>query len=211
MELTKEQIEFLKHHKIALKDTFDASSFSSTAVYQQRMKDDGKIVAFGVTPCKNGHQLRTRSGHCVQCDPKKITFIKRHVSHGIVYVSGSFRGKLIKVGFTANSVSRKESINRTKYGGFDDWETLCSVECSGAGKVENKIITILEKYRYRKTYQHDGKDQEAYELFSCAYETVMNAVKTALVSNGYELNIIKERKFVLSKYHFPNRILVKKQ
>jgi hypothetical protein len=76
--LTAEQIDFLNSHNISLDKVFDASGFSLSE-YKVIMKDQGKQIAYNVAPCQQyGHTLRTRAGHCIQCNPAAIAFIKRN-------------------------------------------------------------------------------------------------------------------------------------
>ena len=137
--LNKEQLAFLKEHKVSSKFVFDAKGLKKSE-YKEIMKDLNKLVAFNVTPCsKFGHTLRTRSGHCCQCNTAYLEFQKRNDSEGIVYIAKSLLGKIIKIGFTKSIQIRSESLNRTKYGGFNDWIIVYAIESKEAGKIENKI------------------------------------------------------------------------
>jgi len=60
--LTKAHLRYLKHHGIEPEEAFDASGLKR-AEYRPRMKAEGKFVAYGVTPCHNGHALRNRYGN----------------------------------------------------------------------------------------------------------------------------------------------------
>jgi len=63
-ELTAGQLQFLAHHEIPMSALFDAAGMGRTE-YHDVMKELGKFVAVGVTPCReSGHTLRQRSGHC---------------------------------------------------------------------------------------------------------------------------------------------------
>lgn len=66
-KLTKEQKAFLDRVGVPLSRVFDASGMR-TAEYKQAMRDLGMWVAYGASPCEaEGHTLRSRTGHCVQC------------------------------------------------------------------------------------------------------------------------------------------------
>ena len=76
MNITKEQLKFLETQKISLDKIFDATGLSKTE-YHKSMKEMDKIIAIGVTPCaKFSHSMRTRNGHCVQCNTATIAFRK---------------------------------------------------------------------------------------------------------------------------------------
>ena len=77
LNLNKSQIEFLKSQNISEKMIFNAKGLKKSE-YKGIMKLKRKIIAYNVTPCReNGHTLRTRSGHCVQCNTTRIGFQKR--------------------------------------------------------------------------------------------------------------------------------------
>ena len=206
MTLDKEQIDFLKKHKISDTELFDASGLTRQE-YQLRMQAESKIIAFGVERCANGHSLRTRAGHCIQCDTARLAFMRRHVATGQIYIAGTIKGQLIKIGFTKEKQIRAESLNRTKYGGFDDWIILCTGDCDDGGKMELEISKDLGKYGISKDYKHDGGTQKTYELFSCSYETAISVMKKIQNDNGGEIfKSIKEDKSKLSKYSFRNLV-----
>ena len=168
--LTKSQIDFLTSQGVSEKMTFNAKGLKKSE-YRDLMKPKGKIIAYNVNPCrKNGHTLRTRSGHCAQCDTAKIGFQKRNNKVGFIYIAGTKNGKLIKIGFTEIGAElREKSLNRTKYGEFDDWKVLFAVNSINAGEVENLTKTELKRYSISKTYLHDSKKQKTDELFKCSY------------------------------------------
>jgi hypothetical protein len=74
--------------------------------WKQQMKGLGKLVAFGVYPCAaKGHTLRTRAGHCIQCNTANLSYLKRMNESADVYVAWSKGSKLVK-----NSLFGKDSI-----------------------------------------------------------------------------------------------------
>lgn len=117
-ELTKEQTTFLTKHNTAVGSVFDATGLGKND-YRKLMKDLGKTVAIGVTPCKKGnHAMRTRSGHCIQCNPASLAFQKRHSMNGYVYIAGSLELSVIKVGLASDVEERMKSLNRLNYAGL---------------------------------------------------------------------------------------------
>ncbi len=200
--LTKSQIQFLKEQGIGLNQTFDAKGLTK-AEYRAKMKPDGKIIAFNVSPCqKEGHTLRTRSGHCAQCNTAHLGFQKRNDDAGFVYIAGTKEGKLIKVGFTSGVEIRSESLNRTKYGGFSDWEILFAISCVNAGELENKIKKELGKYSVSKIYEHDSKKQKTDEIYRCSYSKSKEKLKEIIKNEKFNANIKVEK--IGNSYQFPN-------
>ena len=200
--LTNEQIRFLKEHEIHPKYVFNAYGYSKSE-YRVIMKDLNKLVAYNVTPCqKEGHTLRTRSGHCCQCNTAVIAYQKRHDSAGVVYIAGSLTGKLVKIGFSKAVEVRAESLNRTKYAGFDDWKILLALSSKDAGRIETKSNSLLRKYAFSTDYEHDGHSQDSHETYHCAYSKAKEFVEKAYKSENYIVEI--ERNITSDKYEFRN-------
>ena len=73
--LSQEQMAFLKNHDVPMSKVFDATGLA-TPKWKAEMKELDLLVAFGVTPCeRKKHQLRARSGHCVQCNSKSLASV----------------------------------------------------------------------------------------------------------------------------------------
>ncbi|MCF6133458.1 GIY-YIG nuclease family protein [Flavobacterium wongokense] len=176
-KLTDSQLQFLSEQNITLNLMFDGEGFTKTE-YQERMKSLGKLFVYNTSPCKNsGHSLRSRSGHCIQCNTAYIGFTKRSSKAGFVYIAQTKNGKLIKIGFSENMREREKSLIRTKYGEFDDWKILFGISCINAGKLEIEIKKEMNKYAQVKTYNHDGKKQVADELYRCKYSIAKEKLK----------------------------------
>lgn len=172
-ELSQDQIAFLQYHRIPASLVFDASGMRASR-YKARMKEEGKAFAFGVTPCgAAGHELRTRAGHCVQCDTSKIAYMMRHDNSGQVYVAGSLAGSLIKVGTTQAYFERQASLRNSAYAGYADWKILAYVECRRAGQCEGEVQAALADWRAKGNYYKGGFYQECYELFRCCAEVAI--------------------------------------
>ena len=200
--LTSDQIRFLKEQKIHPKYVFDAEGLSKSE-YRVIMKELNKLVAYNVTPCqKEGHTLRTRSGHCCQCNTATLGFQKRNDSGGIVYIAGTLTGELVKIGFSKAVEVRAESLNRTKYAGFNDWKVLYALKSKNAGRIETKANSLLHEYAFSVDYEHDGHWQDSYETYHCAYSKAKEFVEKAYQSENYEIEI--ERNSPTEKYEFRN-------
>jgi hypothetical protein len=179
-QLTSEQLIFLRHHKISLSDVFDAAGLR-TKDYKEAMKLLGMSIAIGVSPCGvRGHTMRTRAGHCVQCNPAAITFLKRYEQTAYVYIAGSEEARFLKIGFSEDPSARVEHLNKLCYAAFD-WKPLFYVSCAKAGKVEHEVHRKLEKYAVRNfAYVRGDRDVTCFELFSCGYKTALNSVASIL-------------------------------
>lgn len=203
-ELTIDQLDFLKNHGIHLKFVFNAYGLSKSE-YKSIMKDLNKLIAYNVSPCNSyGHTLRTRSGHCCQCNTAHLAFQKRNDSSGIVYIAGTLKGQLIKVGYSKSVEVRSKSLNTSCYAGFKDWEILYALQSEDAGRIETKANSLLHKYAFILDYEHDGHWQDSYETFSCAFSKAKQFVNEAFSSNSYKVTIIRDVK--TNQYEFKNLI-----
>ena len=96
-KLTKSQLAFIQRMQLDSYSLFDASGLRARD-WKLQMKELGKLVAFGVTPCSaGGHSLRTRAGHCLQCNTANLSFLKRMSDRGEVYVAWSSGAKIAKI------------------------------------------------------------------------------------------------------------------
>lgn len=182
------EINFLRKHDIPNELLFDASGQSVSKV-KAEMKAKGKRFAFNTTKCnKGGHTIRTRSGHCIQCNTARVAYMNRHESAGIFYVMQSSKKKLFKVGFTSTKKEeRSDSLNRTNYGSINDWVELFTFNSSHAGKLETYVKQELCLYLSKFGYAHDGHTQHSSEIFDCTYSQVKDAI--ILVAKKLNLSI----------------------
>ena len=177
--LTKAQLGFLSHHEIPLSRVFDASSLSRSE-YQSAMKALGMVVAYGVSPCKSGgHTLRTRAGHCAQCNTAVLAYQLRNDAAGYVYVAYSAATKLVKVGTSGTPDDRMAYLNWFGYGGASDWRVHQSVWCERSGQIEFSVHGTLSRYRVLRHYKISSGISECYELFSCAKSVAVKALRAA--------------------------------
>lgn len=201
MSLTEEQLTFLQKHGIRESFLFDAKGLSRSE-YSPRMKDEGKKIAYNVSLCSNGHSLRTRHGHCIQCKPANLAFIFR--DNGTFYVAGSREGKIFKVGFTKSKNLREESLNKKNegYGDYYDWEILLFFESVYAAEIEQIAHSLLREHQLIKTYSHEGHDQETKELFKCSYKRIKEAAIYGLLEKQEDMSIVMEKRHRLNRYSF---------
>ena len=175
-ELSNDQKKFLRGYSIPLGKVFDGTGLSR-AQYQKAMTDTEQAFAFGTTPCTHGHTLRSKAGHCIQCDPKKIAYQLRSASKSHVYIAGSYNGKLIKIGSSKDIEGRIKQLNSYQYGGQKDWKALASAYVDKAGRVENYIQKELSEFSVEGTYQREGREQICYELFRCDFDDALKKLK----------------------------------
>ncbi len=206
-QITAEEKRFLIANQIPFLLLFDARGRPSSPKMATEMKEQGKLFAYNATPCKKkGHRIRTRAGHCIQCDTARIAFMLRMTSYGFVYIAGTLRGQLIKIGATASKNDRAKSLNRTGYASYNDWEVLYTARCVESGAVEIKVHRLLQPYRAGGTYFHDNHNQSAMEIFRCSYRKSRDAVLAAFKLAGVEPIVEKEKKHIVHKYDFRNLI-----
>ena len=177
-QLFPDQLEFLDKHGIPVSAVFDASDLKKSE-YKFLMKELGKLVAYGVSPCKKaGHTLRTRAGHCLQCDPLKLVYLLRHINTGMVYVAGSRSGGFLKVGSAVDAQKRISTLNSWAYASQNDWCLISSFSCNKAGSVEHLVQKGVSDFACPAQYMRDGRQVECLEIYKCSYSRILQAVET---------------------------------
>ncbi len=188
-KLTDEQKSFLASQQIPESAVFDAAGMPPRR-YRPLMEREEKLFVIGVSPClQRGHTMRTRAGHCVQCDTKKIAFITRYYRQAFVYIAGSQRTKLVKLGSSQTPLNREAIINQLGYGGISDWRLLYYAKFANAGMVEFTAHGILARYSTPRSYTREYAEVECREIFRCGYDTAKKALESASpngLSNGWE-------------------------
>ena len=165
---------------VPLSRVYDATGMAPSE-YRQIMKALEMQVAYGVTPCRAaGHTLRTSAGHCVQCGPHNLAFLRRYSEPGEVYVAFSRGAYLTKVGTALDSESRVLRLNELGYGDIYDWELRASRYCDNAGRVEFRVHQALCDYRESRTYLRDGLPVDCQELFGCEWAEAVDLIDLIL-------------------------------
>jgi hypothetical protein len=178
--LTLDQRKFLIHHGIPVAQAFNTNG-SPVSAYKQRMKDEGYLVAYGVAPCaRGGHTLRTRHGHCVQCDSKHIAYILRHSQPGHVYLAHSPSTGLFKVGASVDPDVRKTNLNVNQYGGASDWVIQVSKFTNNYAKYEHLVHEKLDTYRAQGKYYDRGGWIDCAELYRCSLAVAQTAFRSVM-------------------------------
>jgi hypothetical protein len=180
---TFQERAFLVSQKISEHLVFDGRGMSK-ADREASAKNDGLWLILTDSPCREaGHRLRTSSGHCIQCDTKKIAFARRHHERGYVYIAASPKAKLIKVGCTRDISHRANMLNVHRYAESDDWKIIAYSKTENMGKVEFEVHAELSSIRASGKYLKDGRWQDTRELFQGKLQKVWDAyrAKTAHV------------------------------
>lgn len=198
--MNQKEIKFLSTHGLTSDDVYDGRN-ETRANYRINAKRMEKTVILG-NPCNaGGHRLKTRAGHCIQCDPAKLAYEKRHYNTGFVYLAESKQAGLIKVGTTQNIKSREDSLNSTMYAGAIDWEIIHSKNVQDSGKIEKNIQRKLKRFSVNGLlYEKNGKMQEATEVFNTEKATAINAFDGSLEIKPQGVKAKKEN---LSKLSSP--------
>jgi hypothetical protein len=174
MNLTTSERTFVERHRIGILGVLDGRGLSKVE-YRSLAKEQGKTLILG-SPCRYaGHRLRTRSGHCAECDPRNIAFQNRYHAEQFVYIAGSLKGKLIKIGTTNDADQRQRSLRFEAHGGYRDWSMLYTAYAKEAGKVEQQIKDKLANFQTVRRYSKQDCTTDAIELFECSFSRAMQA------------------------------------
>ncbi|GGE00193.1 hypothetical protein GCM10011390_18740 [Aureimonas endophytica] len=177
MSLTNEELAFLKTQGLSASDVLIAAGMTSAA-WKAVAKAQGKPVVLGSPCAAAGHRLRTRAGHCCQCDTKKLAFAARHSDPGIVYVAGSKSARLVKIGTCVDVEQRERNLRNQGYGGISDWRILWHAPVANGGKVEGASLAKLSSFRTERPFVKDGKPNVAKEILTCGFSTALKALQS---------------------------------
>lgn len=181
-KFTKEEIMFLNKYGLSSHDFYDARG-ENKFEYHEHAKKNGCLYVIG-NYCHKGHRLKTRSGNCIVCDPRTITFQKRHRASGVIYVAEN--GSYSKVGVVDNNIGCAEQAIHNReirlnleggYGGMTGWKIIAWAEvANNVGMIENSIHRKLMDYSISTHYIHSGECHLAHEMFDCASDEVINTI-----------------------------------
>jgi T5orf172 domain len=182
--LTESELRFLRSQGLGPDDVMDVRHMSQWHWFQ-RIKEEGKSIALGSKCRKAGHRLRSTKGHCVQCDTKVLAFAGRFNLKQYLYIAGSLKARLIKIGVCKDLSQRLRQICAERHGDARDWEVLYAVEIERAGELEDRVLTRLGQYSIYSTYWKDGVIQQSIELRKCSIGQAMEAMATELDGKEY--------------------------
>lgn len=179
----QEEVEFLKRHGFSEDDVLDARHENSDLA-KLKAKSLGKSFYLG-TPCRNvGHRIRTRGGHCAMCDPSKIAHARRHSAKGTLYLAVSSSGKVFKIGSSDDHADRERQLRAKGYGGYRDWEIICSATVQRKGEAEILAARALEGLHAPGVYRNGEFDQSAKEMYQTSLRNVLKAFAAAVNATG---------------------------
>ena len=174
--LTAAELSFLRDQKIPVAQVMDGRKLSGRARHSI-MDNSEKRYYIGTLCEKAGHRLRSKRGACIQCDTRNIGFYRRTYEPGTVYIMGSVKSGILKVGTTKDIDVRNKKNNWEGHGGTDDWEVLFEQQFENAGKVELDAHARLERFNVPGSYLKDRKTvQNSRELFRCPFVTAKGAI-----------------------------------
>ena len=181
--LTADHKAFLARHNISIDAAFDAFGMTK-ATYRELMRDDNKLIAYGLNPCpRGGHTLRTRTGSCPQCDASAIAYLKRYREPACVYIAGSKTKKRLKIGVSRDIVTLSKRIgvlNARSEGDASDWEEICHVFLGvDAYRIEAAVHKEMAPFRVVSSYENRDETVQGRECYGCGYV----AARTALFAN----------------------------
>src|SRR5450759_2787334 len=96
-QLTQSELTFLASQGLGPDAVYDARGLPQY-YWMKDIESENRTVALGSRCRKAAHRLRSRRGHCVQCDTKKLAFQARFSADQHVYIAGSRSAGLIKIG-----------------------------------------------------------------------------------------------------------------
>lgn len=191
IEFTNEEARFLSHHCIDEGHVYDGRGQSKWQ-RESAAKSAGKDIILTSVRCRaRGHRLRTRAGHCIQCKPANIGFIKRETAVQYVYIAGSLAGQLIKIGTASDVKQRERKMRAEGYGEQHDWVVLHLIFTENAGAIERSASQYVRGEKVYRQYWKDGFSQTATEIFKCSYSDALTALAKA---SGVIVNLQRKLK-----------------
>ncbi|OAF16639.1 hypothetical protein AYJ54_37800 [Bradyrhizobium centrolobii] len=174
-ELTADELAFLLRQGLGPDDVLDVRRMTRSYWFQE-IKRLNKTIALGSACKKGGHRLRSRKGHCVQCDSSKIAFAGRHDLTQYLYIAGSLRARLIKIGVCKDLRQRIRQICTERHGDARDWEVIYAVEIERAGEIEERVLSRLGHFAIHSHYWKNGSLQQSIELRRCSISQALEAM-----------------------------------
>lgn len=186
MDLTVDEKDFLARQGLTESDVFDGRPMGREE-YRIVAKEQGKSIVLGTACTKEGHRLRTRSGHCVQCKPAMLGYQTRHRKASEVYIAFSRNADLTKVGSSTDWATRIDKLNFDGVGGARDWRIIFRIAAEEGGRLEVETQVLLNEHLAHVAYIKDGRMQDSRECFRCRPAKAMKAVLDAAQRGGHVL------------------------
>ena len=205
--LTKEQKDFIKKHQISEDVLIDANGEAMSEDLKLLMLETEKVIAYNVSGCldNSAYNFTDIDGVFVEGAIDRIPFALRTYKTGYIYIAGSKKSHLIKVG-SSNDVNdriKTLNINTTKSGNIDDWEVIFQAKTDCLGKVERMFQQKLMDYKSSSQYEK-GKLQNGGELYRCSYHKAKDAMTAVEGEEEFVFTQVNEKKHMISEYLFKN-------
>jgi hypothetical protein len=195
---TSGELAFLARHKFAEDDVYDGRG-EGKRWREYQAKEAGKVLILTSVRCRAmRHRIRTRAGHCAQCNPASIAFTRRETLEGYVYIAGTLQGCLMKIGEAGDIGQRVRQLKAEAYGGFSDWRILITAWVDNRGRTEREISSRITGKRVFGGYIKDGRNQTAVEMIQCPFSAAFDAftiVVLAMTDKQYWLRKFREYEF----------------
>jgi hypothetical protein len=195
--LTSQENAFLRSQGLTANDVYDGRA-EAQRERGEHAKAAGKSIVLA-TACMRGHRLRTRHGHCVQCDTSKLAFQKKFSTAGTVYIAGSLTSELIRIGFSIDLDQRDRKLLFEASGGASDWALLYSANVDDGGRIEDLARKRLKAFRVAVDDVKEADAPDAPDLFRTTFTRAFRAVIDA-IGGGRCDNVFRARNRI--KYDF---------
>lgn len=187
-ELTRSELVFLASQGLGPEDVFDARWMSQPHWFRE-IKEAGKTIALGSACRKAGHRLRSRKGHCAQCDTKVLAYAGRYDLEQHIYIAGSLSARLVKIGVCKNLLQRERQICSERHGNATDWEVIYAVHIARSGEIEERVLHRLARYSVDEHYWKNGGFQKSIELRRCSISEAVKALNEEIEGKEFYLAI----------------------
>ncbi len=175
---TPTELAFIARHGFSEAEVYDGRGQSKERREREAREQD-KVLVLSSARCRAaGHRIRTRAGHCAQCKPANIGFTKRETQTGYVYIAGSLKHCLIKIGCATDILQRERQLRAEGYGGASDWRVLIHDRVANMQKVERDISDRTPGQRAHRGYIKDGIEQFSAEVIRCSFSSALDAYIT---------------------------------
>ena len=196
--------DFFEKHNIDLKYVIDAEGNPVNDSLIEIMRQQNKYFAYNTTKCEKGHSLRARSKHCIVCDTFKIQKYKELYSPGFVYIAGSKKKKIIKIGSSKDNWTiekRQNYLNEKKgYAETNDWKILYSYFCDKRGFHEKEIHKLLKPYHADGLVYQKEDLTNSTEVYYCSYKKAFDVCEQYFNDKEIKKNMIEK---TFEEYKFP--------
>ena len=197
--------EFFEKHNIDLKFVIDAEEQVISDSFVNIMRNQNKYFAYNTTKCEKGHDIRSRSKHCLVCNTYDIKIYKDLYDPGFVYIAGSKRKKIVKIGSSRDNwtiVKRQNYLNEKKgYAETNDWKILYSFYCDQRGFHEKEIHKILKPYHANGFVYQKEDITNSTEIYYCSYKKAFDICDEYFNDKEIRKNMIEKN---FDEYQFPN-------